>query len=275
MFYIEPNTAAELGITLFEHNKRVTTLLKKLRYLLRHGILHVEIFGPGGVGKTTLGLILAEGTHPKRSTNKYQESIDVEGYWLQGDTVVAIHVPPGQERRRSSTWQDFYKRLAQGKSSGVINVVSWGYHSFQEFSYQETKYYRKGMSETEFLANYAEQGREEELTIIKDLVPRLCDAKEKLWMITLVTKQDLWWNERASVRQHYEQGEYHSYINKILEAKGSQNFSHEYLSASLVLNNLTSGTGQLLAPTTAGYDQNIQAANVEQFLKAINSFAER
>lgn len=75
------------------------------------------------------------------------------------------------------------------------------------------------------------------------------------------------------MRAHYQEGEYHNEIEKIAKIKGSQNFEHEYLSASLVISNLKSGAGELMAETTAGYDQNIQLVHLDKILSVIKSFA--
>lgn len=91
-------------------------------------------------------------------------------------------------------------------------------------------------------------------------------------MITLVTKQDLWWNERNKVKDHYMNGEYNSTIEKVMGRRGRNNFAHEYVSASLVLSNFSTSSGELLAPNTAGYDQNIQLENLLNLFKTVDRF---
>jgi len=107
------------------------------------------------------------------------------------------------------------------------------------------------------------------------LMPRLCDAKANIWMITLVTKQDLWWNQRTSVKDHYMKGEYNQFIEQIIHQRGRQNFVHEYLSTSLVISNFVTAQNELLKPTVAGYDQNIQFANLQQLNETIDNFVEK
>ncbi len=88
-------------------------------------------------------------------------------------------------------------------------------------------------------------------------------------MITLVTKQDLWWNHRHELSDHYRNGEYETLIQSIRNKRGSNKFIHEYLSASLVLENFVSGAKELLVPTTEGYDQRIKSANFVNLLRTI------
>src|SRR5205085_734665 len=146
-------------------------------------------------------------------------------------------------------WKTLYQNLAAGKSGGVINIVSYGYHSFTPDSYKETKYYEDPMTPAQFMTAYLNNRRARELQIMKDLTPRLIDAQKNIWMITLVTKQDLWWDRRRQVQQHYTQGEYNSYIKQITLKRGANNFTHEYLSASLLISNFRTGGGELLAST--------------------------
>ncbi|MDX6692982.1 MAG: hypothetical protein QOF02_585 [Blastocatellia bacterium] len=273
--FIDPATIAGLGLTTFEHRNKLMPALRKVRYWLTHGKLQVAIFGPGGTGKTTVGQFLAGQLNLGVNTGTYKQSIEMEKYALKGDLVCKLLVPPGQPRRTIETWPALYRSLSKGTSGGVINVVSWGHHSFLEASYAETEYFKPGMTKDEFLAAYLEACRKRELKIIEDLTPRLLDAPGKIWMITLVTKQDLWWNERLKVQQYYAEGEYNNFIERIKHERGAQHFSHEYLSASLVINNLTTDAGELLAPTTGGYDQNIQYVHLQQLLENVNSFARK
>lgn len=273
--FIEPATAATITWTAWENRSKLMPALKKLRYLLTHGRLQVAIFGPGGTGKTTLGQFLSGNLDLGFNATKYKQSINVEKFSLKGDLVCKLLVPPGQARRAINTWPALYRNLAAGKSGGVINVVSWGHHAFAEASYTETKYFKTGMTQEQFLVDYLEACRERELEIIRDLTPRLLDAKNKIWMITVVAKQDLWWNERAKVKQHYAEGEYNRHIERITQERGLQNFSHEYLSAAPVINNLITGAGETLATTTGGYDQNIQYAHLQVLLDTITNFANR
>jgi hypothetical protein len=179
---------------------------------------------------------------------------------------------PGQEHREYN-WKKLYKELAAGSSAGIINVVPWGYHSFAELSYQKTKYFSEGQSKSDFLKEYLENRRKREQEIIETLVPRICDAPGRLWMITLVTKQDLWWQHRNEVKRHYINGRYNDYITKIFQHRGSENFAHEYLSASLVLSNFATDAGELLSPTASGYDENLKQVHLQKLIEFVTGFA--
>ncbi len=86
------------------------------------------------------------------------------------------------------------------------------------------------MSERNFAAAYTENRRIREIEAFRPLESHIKIAKrEKILMLTLVTKQDLWWQSREQVKEHYQNGEYSQFINNILLKKGSDSFQHEYL----------------------------------------------
>lgn len=190
--FIEPGTILETRLTLYENRRKLLSLLGKILQSVHHGNLLIVTFGPGGTGKTTLATILSRGFSVRHSPENYVESIGTETYGYQGEIIGKILVPPGQERRRDATWTDLYQTLSHARNSIIINVVSWGYHSFG-LSYLDTKY--PSTSEADFMAAYLPDRREAEIEIIKALTPRISDIKGKVQMITLVTKQDLWWSE--------------------------------------------------------------------------------
>ncbi len=277
MFFIEPGAAISLGVAAYENRERVRPLLRRIRYRLKHGHLRVIIYGPGGVGKSTLGTFLAGRFVPGRSSVEYQTSLDREEYRVKGDIVCTVIAAPGQERLREDQWPGLHRMLASGRAGAVINVVSWGYESIGELSYRETAPFRAdpAQSQEQFLAAYLAERRRKELEAIADLAHHIKMAEKKIWMITLVTKQDLWWDRRTEVRDYYERGEYQEQIEGIANARGSQNFRHEYVSASLVISNFRTGQGELLAPTVGGYDEIIQADNQANLLRTITTFAHR
>lgn len=278
-FAVDANLAVTAGTTLYENRAKLLRQARRLVYQMTRGTLRVAVFGPGGAGKTTLGQLLSGGNDSAGTRpSAYQESIGPERHPLPtgGDVVGGLIVPPGQERRRDDYWPDLYRNLVQGRSAGVINVVSYGYHSFGGgLGWAETQHYRQGMTTAQFLAAYLEARRASELEIIKGLAPRLADAKRDIWMITLVTKQDLWWNDRAAVERYYREGEYGKRLAEITQKRGALRFPHEFVSASLVMSNFVSGKGELLAPTTGGYDQNIQQANLRNLIEQFQTLAKR
>ncbi len=131
------------------------------------------------------------------------------------------------------------------------------------------------MTSEAFIAAYADDRRAAEVKALETLKPYLLTAHRGVWMVTVVTKQDLWWNERYATDRHYSTGAYASVIADIERQRGTQNFIHRLVSASLVWTNFRDGEGTLLATTTAGYEQTVRAANLNRTLRAIHDVAEQ
>jgi len=269
--FVETIEALSTGIGVIEVSEKVFPTFKKVFRKITKGDLTIAIFGAGGTGKSTLGKTLSGTLEIGGFLQKYNESIFEEKYKLDSNIIGSVIVAPGQKRREDS-WGDLLRLLSKGKIKLVINVVSYGYHSFGEFSYTQHRLFKDGMNVEEFMEEYAKDCRQRELEVLEKITPHLSITNQKKTiLITLITKQDLWWNERLNVKDYYENGEYSQLIKKIQDKLGSANFVHEYRSTSLVIQNLLSGTGELLIPTTAGYDQILQVANLNFFFNAIET----
>jgi hypothetical protein len=262
------------GLLLYDQRSKLFTLWKRMQRWMTKGSTSIVIVGAGGTGKSTLGQLLACGPTGFAQPQRYRESMTVETLQLAGNVPATVLVTPGQERRRTRTLPGLLRDIASRCRLGIIHVVSHGYHSLgEEVSFRELPEYQKGMTARRFLDRYAESCRQLELDVLREIEPHLLAVKQPFWMLTLVTKQDLWWDERAAVRRVYESGSYGTLIDGIQSQRGAERFTHEYVSASLVVQNLCSGNNELLAKTTAGYDDSIQLANLTTVFDAVERFA--
>lgn len=269
--FVETIEAIGTGVGVIEISEKLFPTFKRIFDLLKNGELKIAIFGAGGTGKSTLGKLLSGEFELSGLLQTYQESISIEQYKLESNKIGSVIVAPGQ-KRREDTWDDLLRTLVGGKIKLIIHVVSWGYHSFGEFSYTQHRLYQSGMTLEEFLREYAAVCRNRELDVLRRIEPHLSIADQrKTIVITLVTKQDLWWNNRLEVNKHYVEGAYEQLIQNIRNQRGANNFIHEYRSTSLVMENFLSGDNELLIPTTQGYDQRLKVANFRYFLNAIKS----
>jgi hypothetical protein len=269
--FVETIGAIGTGVGVIEISEKLFPTFKRIFNLLKNGELKIAIFGAGGTGKSTLGKLLSGEFELSGLLQTYQESISIEQYKLESNKIGSVIVAPGQ-KRREDTWDDLLRTLVGGKIKLIIHVVSWGYHSFGEFSYTQHRLYQSGMTLEEFLREYAAVCRNRELDVLRRIEPHLSIADQrKTIVITLVTKQDLWWNNRLEVNKHYVEGTYEQLIQNIRNKRGANNFIHEYRSTSLVMENFLSGDNELLIPTTQGYDQRLKVANFRYFLNAIKS----
>lgn len=263
MALVDPNTAlivlsttAKVTSIVKENRKQLFPIYSKLRYWWKNGSTTICIFGAGGTGKSVLGLLLSGKNDFSVSDFASEQSQSVESYGLP-DKSCKLLIPPGQRSSSPTSWRDALATLIDGSSIGVINVVCAGYRTIRELNLP--------------FEQFRQSSIDEELKLANEIKQPIINAKKNVWMITLITKQDLWWNKREEVSKHYQEGEYNKLIEEIRHYRGVNQFSHAYVHISLIIQNLMIGN-ELVVPTTQGYDQLLQAESMYSFRKQLNSF---
>lgn len=135
--------------------------------------------------------------------------------FLFTDTPGQIHHAP----RRIQAIKDAMK--VKGGIAGVINLVSYGYHESRAVAKPEIK--ENGKVPEAFL----KRQRLEEIEMLNEWVSLLGGAESAGWLITVVTKADLWWKRRDEVMAYYQNGHYHQALG---EAKSLKPVVLEYSS---------------------------------------------
>jgi energy-coupling factor transporter ATP-binding protein EcfA2 len=175
-------------------DKLISALRKKQRVL---------VLGATGTGKTAWLESLTE-TVP-RAIDLLNRTQFIEKYHVKiAKNPFIFTDTPGQElheRRR----REAIKQVIQTKGgiAGIINVVAYGYHEASGIAQPEIG--RNGQAAKAFL----KQRRQIELAMLKEWTPLLTARQEAQWLMTVVTKADLWWPRRAEVLTYYQSGPYY------------------------------------------------------------------
>jgi hypothetical protein len=257
---------------LWSNRKEIAAFVKGIREWFRRpvpapGIL---VVGPAGAGKTTLARFLSEDYDLLLDPpGAYQGSLNVEHYTLPDKPKVGIAVLPGQEHRRPATWPALLSNLADGKYRGVILVAAYGHQTIPKRSYKEHELYQN--DKARFVTALLEAQRRDELEVLRQLLPTLTLCKNRLWFLTVVAKQDLWWPDRADVERHYTEGEYGSECARALGKIDSGRLRSEIAPASLVISNFNTPGGESLKPNAAGYDQLLQVDSLRRLLETVDA----
>lgn len=120
-------------------------------------------------------------------------------------TLLNVIDTPGQEtdvyreERRKAIFE-----AQRSKRLGIINVVSYGYH-------EGVTRVATAIDDAHAREEYLNARRAKESDQLSEWVPILCgEGGSAKWIITLVTKADLWWtpNTEQETLLHYVSGEY-------------------------------------------------------------------
>ncbi len=274
-FYIPPDVAIGIGFELYSNRGKIEEILNNLLKFIKTNF-EITVFGTSSTGKTTLGLFI-EGDRTFADISKADRSINLEFYALKESTNrnVLFVITPGEKRHEEENIKKLEEIIAKKKPFGFINVVSYGYQFPKQLKYEEM------IPSGKTLEIYLEERRQEEIDLLKKLTTLISRAENLAWMLTLVTKQDLWWNKRNEVENHYKTGEYSKTIKEIqteherIFGQQKNPFIHECVSNSFVLGNVYSSDLKPITYTIGGYDQYIQAAHWKLLIDTLNDLKTR
>lgn len=196
---------AYAGIELFEYARkqgwlaRVTDIFKT-----QHKIL---VLGSTGVGKTNLLQSLVEAVPQAISHMNRTEFAQQHKIRLRDNPFIFVDTP-GQLLHVSRRREAILEALGGG-ITGILNVVAYGYHEYRTDA--GTALTPSGRVRNEFLAKH----RQIELEALAEWAPLLFPSDIR-WMITVVSKADLWWNQKEAVYEHYTTGQYQSLLGELV-----------------------------------------------------------
>lgn len=200
------SVAATVGIETLKHIKKFGYLRKALvKYIPKHDVL---VIGSTGTGKTNLvdklGQVQPSAIDRFLRTNRSKEYV----YKIDGKHFKFIDIP-GQDMSESERLETIREYLP--KVEGILHVVSYGYHEGSNISIKDVIIDENNPNQT-FLENH----RKEEINDIIELSKYYGEDSKATWLITVISKADLWWNKREEVVNYYSSGEYDKAIKDFL-----------------------------------------------------------
>jgi energy-coupling factor transporter ATP-binding protein EcfA2 len=194
-------SAAKAGHSIIDDNKR-NAILKKIMLLIRSN-RKIVVFGLSGAGKSQFisslkkNLAIAERTD---TTEKIKFNIE--------DFPIQFIDTPGQAGRQYPRKQELTEILKNGVE-GIINVVSYGYEENPEFTFDDIFTPNKEVKDS-----FLKLNRKSEVERLAEWLP-LIHPNNIGWIINLVNKADLWWDNLDAVNKHYLCEEYNEAFKQI------------------------------------------------------------
>lgn len=166
----------------------------------RHQIL---VLGASGAGKTQLcDSIFDPSAAPRATSDRTTEVLKRKGKAARKSFL--LFDTPGEKKEHQPKRSAALRKAIQGRLDGIINVTCFGYHERNEAD-KQWAVPEKGprVATAKFLAAC----RADELSMLDEWIP-LVDRDACPWVLTVVTKADLWWPDRMNVMSYYESGKY-------------------------------------------------------------------
>lgn len=269
---------------VLQHRDHYFSLLSDIYDRIKNGEQNIYIFGAGGTGKSTLAEILEAKAIVGQITGDYTlTKTEIESN-VKGARFKNVWSVPGQDIYWNNVWGSLLDQLKTQRNVIVINVVAFGYHSMQLVELSQIKEFQSGIN-SRALNKFLEARQREEVQALKQIVGHLRTVKH-LDMLTVVSKQDLWWPKRHHVKRHYQklskesisadtpadQTTYQDQIQRLQEFIGTGNFRHNLLSVSFGNINFKTEDRYILQKTIGGYDAGLLHANFANFARTLQQF---
>jgi energy-coupling factor transporter ATP-binding protein EcfA2 len=191
-----------------EANKRGWLDRVKEAFKKRHQVI---VLGTTGVGKTNFLESLKSAQAEAVEILKRTEFIEKNKVTIEKELFTFIDTPGqvGSEERRELAVRDALKSGA----TGIINVVAYGYHEYprslaEVFDAQE-------QIRPDFLVEH----RKRERDALAGWADILGSPQSSPYLITVVNKADLWWNQHTEVTAYYQEGEYFTALGRAQSLK--------------------------------------------------------
>lgn len=193
---------------IFDTVKSVRTLLKisfwieKITYISDfyfRSPVRVIVFGESGTGKTQFINSLLSNNFTKGRTRLTERKRMV----LNNGRKILFFDTPGHQTLKEQRYK-LGEFISQKKIAGIINVVSFGFN--ESDTADGINIFKVGTDEVK--EEYLRENRKREISQLDDWI-RYINAENKVkWIITIVNKADIWYENKSNVITYYENGDY-------------------------------------------------------------------
>lgn len=189
------------AITLAETAVKIAKDVPKYRYFYNRFFrkpLRIAVFGESGSGKSCFLNAFGGKEYTGESTRFIESFI----FTLPCGQRIKFFDCPGQATYRNER-QKIKTQILNGNFHAIINVVCYGYN---ESEGTNVKIFRAGTDEV--AQKYLTDNRQFEIRQLKEWIDDITSQTHLKWILTLINKADVWYDEEKEVMEYYKNGEY-------------------------------------------------------------------
>lgn len=197
---VEVGTALWRAAEELKFREKITDLFKKRETII--------ILGATGCGKTNLILSLNAAAgfvdsipRANRTEASIRQRVRIN------DKPFRVIDTPGQAYHEADRLASV-RELSTRSNVRIINVVSFGYHEYGRNPQEAVD--QDNHARSQYLSTH----REEELRALHEWLPILGDRSITKWILTVVSKADIWWDNNEEVLDNYRSGAYAEEIRR-------------------------------------------------------------
>ncbi len=247
---------------------------------IRHGRAMFGVVGVGGAGKSSFARVISGQAALHELPVEYESDLTEERSEFRDTQFLQLLTIAGQDTLATRGHRSIAKELKKLKRLVLVNIVTYG-HSAPPRTMTQSQFERfggiEGASLAQLAKDYFRKQRVQEELHVHQLARALSadsDAARstRVIFLTVILKQDLWWDDRQAVFDHYTDPEssYAKGVAAVGEVFGGFELS-EVVSLSLHPLNLMLADGAVLRQTCAGYDRRAVELN---WINTVSRFAE-
>lgn len=189
--------------------------------------IKILLLGTTGVGKTLFIDSLTKNIIEPISSDERTIRLKKTKGRIKSNRYVFIDTP-GQYLK--FTWKSKeLKDLISDVKLGIINVVSYGYHEYNLTKSEISEKVILNNDENRINEQYLENHRKYECKRLSEW-KNLFHIMNPRWFITVITKADLWWNNKKKCLEHYKTGKYGNFFKDFKDSR------HIYLPYCSIIN---------------------------------------
>jgi hypothetical protein len=124
-------------------------------------------------------------------------------------------------------------------------------------------------SKDRFLSDYVAACRAIEVECLKKLSGYLAGCQKKVWLLSVVAKQDLWYSD-SGVEPWHADGDYGWQVAELCGTMPPRAFRHERVMASHLIGNFVTQRDEVLKKNTEGYDHRCQIESLRWVIEVLD-----